>query len=92
MSTNCVVCVVNPRTGFDLLCDQCRALEPSRKEIPRNFLVTIERRRRSDGKLETHSFARRNCTQSLARKSAEYKYGFQRLLKIEPLVDTKGAV
>jgi hypothetical protein len=57
---------------------------------PRNFLVTIERRRRSDGKLEIHSFARRNCSQSLARISAEYKHGFLRLVKIEPLAEEKG--
>lgn len=27
MSTNCVVCVRNPRTGHDLLCDRCRELD-----------------------------------------------------------------
>lgn len=27
MSTNCINCVVNDRTGNDLLCDQCRAVE-----------------------------------------------------------------
>jgi hypothetical protein len=26
MSTNCVRCVINERTGLDLLCDQCRAI------------------------------------------------------------------
>jgi hypothetical protein len=25
MSTNCILCVTNPRTGFDLLCDTCRS-------------------------------------------------------------------
>lgn len=30
MSTNCIHCVVNDRTGFDLLCDTCRAAEPLR--------------------------------------------------------------
>lgn len=25
MSTNCIQCVKNKRTGFDLLCDECRA-------------------------------------------------------------------
>ena len=31
MSTNCIMCVVKPRTGNDLLCDECRvrtALKP----------------------------------------------------------------
>jgi len=27
MSTNCISCVVNERTGNDLLCDRCRAAE-----------------------------------------------------------------
>lgn len=27
MSTNCISCVVNDRTGTDLLCDQCRAVK-----------------------------------------------------------------
>lgn len=29
MSTNCVKCVVNKRTGIDLLCDSCRAINPT---------------------------------------------------------------
>lgn len=57
----------------------------------RSFLVTIERRNRASGKLEIHAFARRNTTQSLARTSAQYKYGFLRLVKIEPLAEEKGA-
>lgn len=28
MSTNCIRCLTNPRTGWDLLCDQCRELGP----------------------------------------------------------------
>ncbi len=31
MSTNCISCVVNKRTGGDLLCDSCRAVEGERK-------------------------------------------------------------
>lgn len=27
MSTNCIRCVVNKRTSFDLLCDDCRSLK-----------------------------------------------------------------
>lgn len=27
MSVNCIRCVVNDRTGIDLLCDDCRDLE-----------------------------------------------------------------
>jgi ribosomal protein L21E len=56
---------------------------------PSNFLVTIERRNRTTGKLETHSFVRRNCPQSIARRAAEYKHGFQRLISIEPLISDR---
>lgn len=32
MSTNCIVCVKSKRTGSDLLCDECRAVEPSKRK------------------------------------------------------------
>ena len=32
MSMNCVVCVKNQRTGFDLLCDDCRAKDRKDRE------------------------------------------------------------
>lgn len=37
MSTNCVKCVVNSRTGFDLLCDKCR-LEDKAEHDRRSLL------------------------------------------------------
>ncbi len=36
MSTNCIVCVKNKRTGGDLLCDECRAIrnqKPMRERL-----------------------------------------------------------
>jgi hypothetical protein len=38
MSTNCVDCVVNPRTGADLMCDECR----EKRKIERSGGITIE--------------------------------------------------
>lgn len=38
MSTNCINCVVNKRTGFDLLCDDCRAL----RSVPKTDAVAIQ--------------------------------------------------
>jgi hypothetical protein len=52
---------------------------------PAGYVVTIERRSRATGKLEQHSFESRHPSQTIARKAATYKHGFQRLLKIEPL-------
>lgn len=37
MSTNCINCVVKPRTGGDLLCDDCRAVEADRKQRHANI-------------------------------------------------------
>lgn len=33
MSKNCVICVVNPRDGFDLLCHECRVEKRMREEL-----------------------------------------------------------
>jgi hypothetical protein len=44
MSVNCIRCVKNPRTGFDLLCDVCRQIPPAGSELfvlnepPKHFL------------------------------------------------------
>lgn len=34
MSTNCIVCVKNKRTGGDLLCDECRAVKATQATLP----------------------------------------------------------
>lgn len=34
MSTNCIKCVKNPRTGLDMLCDECRP-NPNQPEVRR---------------------------------------------------------
>jgi hypothetical protein len=52
---------------------------------PYGFRITIERRNRLTGKLEEHTFTRKTPNRSIANKAAEYKYGFLRLLKVEPL-------
>ena len=46
MSTNCVRCITNKRTGFDLLCDDCRELLEENKGISeiRTMLDDLERR------------------------------------------------
>jgi hypothetical protein len=73
--------------------DQCiqRPLENLRKSAESvdttivGFSVTIERRSRASGKLEEHTFPSRTKFVSLARQAAQYKYGFLRIIKVEPL-------
>lgn len=49
------------------------------------YTVTIERMHR--GKREKHSFNVANPHQSIARKQAELKSGFVKILKVEPKQD-----
>lgn len=50
MSTNCIVCVVNKRTGGDLMCDSCRSSESNRRYLFGNLEAEEER-----AKLEAQS-------------------------------------
>jgi hypothetical protein len=94
VSTNCVACVVNRRTGFDLLCDECRELEPARNlrqsaksadETPYGFRVTIERTGRDSFSPERHTFPSKTPRRTYAVQAAGYKKGFLRLVEAVPL-------
>lgn len=54
---------------------------------PSGFRITIERRSRATGKLEIHTFERKTSNRSIAQNAALYKYGFLRLISIEPLAE-----
>jgi len=55
--------------------------------VPYGFRITIERRSRATGKLEIHIFERKTSNRSIAQNAALYKYGFLRLISIEPLAE-----
>lgn len=41
MSTNCINCIRNERTGIDLLCDDCRVLLTFKKEEQLKFQCPV---------------------------------------------------
>ncbi len=52
---------------------------------PCGFRVTIERRNRQSGQIEAHTFPSKTQNRAIAQKAAQYKHGFLRLVKCEPL-------
>lgn len=49
MSENCIRCVKNERTGYDLLCDQCRNLETLHRKLDKLLVKIAEAAYRAIG-------------------------------------------
>lgn len=55
MSTNCISCVVNKRTGGDLLCDDCREKQPSRTPLTDSLAFEYNGESRAEPFMEKRS-------------------------------------